>query len=83
MTRNEYMGIMKTYLLSMLCALPIVIVLDILINAYVSLFVLVVIDFIILVLAAFIGYIIVDKRKKNIARKREEFLANKKDRKEQ
>ncbi len=77
MTRKEYMAIIKIYMLSFLCALPIIIVLDIFINKFVSLTVLVIIDVIILLLASVCGYLINEKRKKSIAQKRKEFLANK------
>ena len=80
MNRKEYTTLVKIYMLSFLCALPLVIGLDILINAYVSLTVLIVIDVIIFVISGVIGYFIVEARKKNIAKKREEFLANKKER---
>ena len=76
MERKEINSLIKIYGLSFLCALPIIIALDVLISAYVSLVVLTVIDVIILLLATVVGYIIVEKRKQSIARKREEFLAN-------
>ena len=77
MTRKEFMAIIKVYMLSFLCALPIIIGLDILINQYVSLGVLIIIDVIILLIASVCGYLINEKRKKSFARKREEFLASK------
>ena len=77
MSRKEYTSMVKTYMIALLCALPIVIGLDLLISAYVSLLVLVIIDIIIFLIAAVVGFIIVDRRKKKIAEKREEFLKNK------
>ncbi len=77
MNRKEISGLTKIYALSFLCAIPIIILLDILISKYVSTTVLTVIDVILLLLSAVVGYIIAEKRKQKIARKREEFLANK------
>ncbi len=78
MNRKQYFSLVKTCMLSLLCALPIVIILDLLISNYVSILVLTIIDIIIFLLAALIGYFIVDRHKKRIAEKREEFLKNQK-----
>ncbi len=77
MERKEIMRLTKIYGLSFLCALPIIILIDVLISNYISLFVLTLIDIVILLASAVLGYIIAEKRKQYIAKKREEFLANK------
>jgi len=77
-TRREMADTMKILLVSMLCAIPIVFILSLIIGDYVPTFVLVIIDCIILVGVAVIGYIIVDKRRKKIAAKRAEYEKNKK-----
>ncbi|MBO5103011.1 MAG: hypothetical protein J6C13_02855 [Clostridia bacterium] len=77
MTRNDYVKIVKVFGLSILCALPIVIILDLIISPYVSMVVLTTIDVVIFVVASLIGYLVYEKRQKYIARKREEIKRKK------
>lgn len=78
MNRKEISELTKIFGLSFLCAIPIIIILDILISNYVSTTVLTIIDVIILLISAIVGYTIAEKHKQKIARKRKEFLANQK-----
>ncbi len=73
-THKEMADNMKTFLVSMLCVIPLVIIVSLIIGNAVSSFVLILIDCIILVGGSVIGYIIVDKYKERIKQKREEFL---------
>ncbi len=73
-TRKEMADNMKTFLVSMLCVIPLVIIVSLIIGNAVSSFVLILIDCIILVGGSVIGYIIVDKYKERVKQKREEFL---------
>lgn len=77
MTRNEYVKLFKIFGVSFLCALPIIIILDLLIEQYISLIILVTIDVVILVVAAIIGYVIYDNRQKKIQAKKEELKKQK------
>ena len=77
MTRNEYVKLFKIFGVSFLCALPNIIILDLLIEQYISLIILVTIDVVILVVAAIIGYVIYDNRQKKIQAKKEELKKQK------
>ena len=77
MTRNDYVKLFKVFGVSILCALPIVIILDLLIESYVSTIVLTTIDVVIFIVAAIVGFVIYDNRQKRIQAKKEE-LQNKK-----
>ena len=72
-TRKEMADMMKTFLVSMLCGLPIVIILNLSVGSDIPSFALVLIDCTILLACSFIGYVIVDKHRKRIAQKRAEF----------
>ena len=75
-TRKEMADNMKTFLVSLLCITPLVIVVTLLITGLIPNWVVVLIDCIIFVGGAVIGYIIVDKYKEHIKKKRQEFLNN-------
>ncbi len=72
MTRNDYVKLFKVFGVSILCALPIVIILDLLIESYVSTIVLTTIDVVIFIVAAIVGFVIYDNRQKRIQAKKEE-----------
>ncbi len=77
MNRKEYSSIVKTFALSVLCVLPLVIILDLLIYQSVSMAVLVIIDVIIFIVVAFAGFLINENRQKRIKEKREAIKAKK------
>ena len=72
MTRNDYVKLFKVFGVSIICALPIVIILDLLIESYVSTIVLTTIDVVIFIVAAIVGFVIYDNRQKRIQAKKEE-----------
>ena len=77
-TRKEMADTMKIFLVSMLCTLPLVIILNLTVGIYIPSVALVMIDCMIFVGFAVIGYVIVDKHRKKIAKKRAEFEAQQK-----
>ncbi|MBR7091260.1 MAG: hypothetical protein IKC79_02270 [Clostridia bacterium] len=78
MTRKEYTAQFKVYGLMLLCVLPILIVLNVLLNNVVEYWVMVLIDCILIVVGAIVAMKIDDKRKARIAQKRAEFEAKQK-----
>jgi len=77
-SRKEMADMMKIFLVSMLCTLPLVVVVNLLIGNSVPSGLMIFIDCVIFVGFAFVGYIIVDKHRKKIAKKRAEFEAQQK-----
>ncbi len=77
MNRIEFGKIFKAFLLSALCALPIVIILDLLIKEHVSMAVMTTLDVIVFIVAGFLGYLLYTKRQEYIAKKREEIKKKK------
>ncbi|MBR4270813.1 MAG: hypothetical protein IKQ31_03990 [Clostridia bacterium] len=72
-TYKEMADIMKTFLISLLAIVPIIIIINIAIANLIPNFVLIIIDCIILVGGSVLGYIIVDRYKQRIKQKREEY----------
>ena len=81
MNRKEYVGIFKVYGLALLCVIPILIGLNLLLNHLVSYWVMVLIDCIVILIAAMLAMKINDKRKARIQQKRAEFEAKQKNNK--
>lgn len=81
MNRKEYVGIFKVYGLALLCVIPILIGLNLLLNHLVSYWVMVLIDCIVILIAAMLAMKINDKRKARIQQKRAEFEARQKNNK--
>jgi len=79
MTRNELIKVVKTMLISMACALPIVIAISFLLSDKLSHIATVFINTAILVIAGVVGYFIGEARNKHIQKKRAEYLKNQKD----
>ena len=77
MNRADYNKIVKSMFIGAIFALPIVIVFDVLIQAYLSLLVMSVIDIVIFIVAGVTGFLIIDNRNKKIEKKREELKAQK------
>ena len=76
-TKKEMADNMKTFLISLLCIIPIVIIVNLLIITLIPDWVVVIIDCIIFVGGSVIGYIIVDKYKQRIQKKRQQYLDSK------
>jgi len=76
-TRKEMADTMKIFMVSMLCALPFVIIFNLFLGNNIPSYLMVMIDCVIFIGLAFVGYIIVDKRRKRIAKKREELESTK------
>ncbi len=77
-SRKDMADMMKIFLVSMLCTLPLVIIINIFVSASVSPGLMIFIDCVIFVGFAFVGYVIVDRHRKKIAKKRAEFEAQQK-----
>lgn len=78
MTRKEYVGMFKIYGLALLCVLPVLIALNLLLDGMVSYWVMVLIDCVVIVVAAMLALKIKDKRNARIQQKRAEFEAQQK-----
>ncbi len=76
MTRNELLKVVKTMILSMACALPIVLIISFLIADKLPSIAITFIDAALLVVAGVLGYFAQAAREKRIKRKRSEYLAN-------
>ena len=76
MTRNELLKVVKTMILSMACALPIVLIISFLIADKLPSIAITFIDAALLVVAGVLGYFVQSAREKHIKRKRAEYLAN-------
>ncbi len=78
MTRNDLIKVMKTMILSMACALPIVLVISLLLANKLSSVAIVFLDSALLISAGVLGYFIKNANEQRIKRKRAEFLKNQK-----
>lgn len=76
MTRNELIKVVKTMILSMVCALPIVLVFSFLIADLLPSIAITFIDAALLIGAGVLGYFVQNAREKHIKKKRAEYLAN-------
>lgn len=76
MTRNDFVKVVKTMILSMACALPLVLVFSFLIEGKLSSVAVTILDAALLICAGVLGYFVQIARDKHIKRKREEYLAN-------
>ena len=77
MTRKEYFWHAKIFGLSLLVTIPLLIALDLLIEQHISNFALITIDVVLILFGYVVALMLADKRKKHIAKKRQEFLAQK------
>ena len=78
MTRNELAQLIKTLMISMLCAIPIILLLSIFLANVISMIALVAINVVVLVGAGVAGYFFSIYRQQRIKQKREEYLASQK-----
>lgn len=76
LTRKDYVHYVKLFGLSLLVTVPLLIVLDALIVAHVNTVALMFLNVVLVIAGYIIANVISEKRKKHIAKKREEFLAN-------
>lgn len=76
MTRNEFLRLVKTLLIAMLCGIPVIIVLSILLAGVLSDVAMICINIVVLIIAGVIGYFVRDYLDKRTKRKREEYLAS-------
>lgn len=83
MTRNDFYRYAKIYGFAILGALPFLILAGVLLSDKIALWLLVVIDSVILLIAFMIAMVLADKYKQHIAKKREEFLRKKQEAEEQ
>lgn len=78
MTRNELIKVVKTMVLSMFCALPIVLIISFLLADKLSSVAIVFLDSALLISAGVLGYFVKNAKEQRIKRKREEFLKTQK-----
>ena len=79
MTRKEIKDIAKRYYLAIFVALPLIIILDVLIEQHVQLWVMVIIDMVLMGAAIIVGQVIYDKRRKTREAKKAAKMAQTKD----
>ncbi len=75
MTRNDLIKVVKTMILSMACALPLVLIFSFAIAGKLPNFAVTILDAALLICAGVAGYFVQAAREKRIKRKRAEYLA--------
>lgn len=76
MTRNDFVKVVKTMILSMACALPIVLIISFLIAEKLSSVAITFLDAALLISAGILGYFVQMARENHIKKKRAEYLAS-------
>jgi len=78
MTHNDYTSYAKLFGIMLIVSIPVLLAINFLLKGLVSMTVLIILDTVLLIAGFCIAIVIKEKHKANIAKKREEYLANQK-----